>query len=346
MAHGQGFAGRDDRRLPKPAVPPEFQERMGHGEPQAAWGYADTVASDWAAVSGPAAAPGMSAHRVSAPGPALPQQPAGYGHPGSWRASGAAFSRQSAAAVPKYERAPYQQLPYGQTPTGRRTLRQASFGQPSPGLAPYQGGQPWIAPRQGGHVVRNVLAVAGGAVVASIVIIVGAAVNNAGHTLQSTGAVGGLSSGSSGGTTQQATVGTTITLTGNSSGERMGVTVTKVIDNASPTDSFDAAPAGDRLFTVQFRLSDTGSASYSDAPSNGSVVIDTSGQSYQPGFETVDGCQAFASPENIAPGSSGLGCITFEVPKATKIVSVQFTLDSGMAPDTGQWSVSVPSGKP
>lgn len=73
MAHGQGFAGRDDRRLPKPAVPPEFQERMGQGESQAAWGYADTVASDWAAVSGPAAAPGMSARQVSAPGPTVPQ---------------------------------------------------------------------------------------------------------------------------------------------------------------------------------------------------------------------------------------------------------------------------------
>ena len=47
---------------------------------------------------------------------------------------------------------------------------------------------------------------------------------------------------------------------GNSSGEQMAVTVTKVISDASPSDSFEAAPAGDRLYAVQFRLADTGSA--------------------------------------------------------------------------------------
>ena len=46
-----------------------------------------------------------------------------------------------------------------------------------------------------------------------------------------------------------------------------------------------------------------------------------------------------AGSENIAPGASGLGCVVFEVPQSAKITEVQFTLDSGMGPQTGQWNV-------
>lgn len=91
---------------------------------------------------------------------------------------------------------------------------------------------------------------------------------------------------------------------------------------------------------MQFRLKDTGSAAYSDAPSNGAAVVDSEGQSYEAGLDNAAGCQSFPGTENIAPGSSGLGCIVFEVPKAAKIVSVQFTLDSGLGPQTGQWDVN------
>ena len=91
---------------------------------------------------------------------------------------------------------------------------------------------------------------------------------------------------------------------------------------------------------MQFRLRDTGSAAYSDSPSNGAAVVDSSGQSYQAALaDTVSGCATFPGTENIAPGASGLGCIVFEVPKAAKITGVQFTLDSGFGPQTGQWDV-------
>ena len=77
-----------------------------------------------------------------------------------------------------------------------------------------------------------------------------------------------------------------------------------------------------------------------EARKNGAAVVDSSGQSYQSALaDTAAGCTSFPGTENIAPGSSGLGCIVFEVPKAAKIVSVQFTLDSGMGPETGQWNV-------
>jgi hypothetical protein len=131
-------------------------------------------------------------------------------------------------------------------------------------------------------------------------------------------------------------VGSAITLSVDGSRERMAVTVVKVISSASPGDEFTSASAGDRLYAVQFRLDDTGSAAYSDAPSNGAAVVDSSGESYESSLtDTATGCTSFPGTENIAPGASGLGCIVFDVPKAAKITEVQFTLDSGMGPRTG-----------
>jgi hypothetical protein len=205
---------------------------------------------------------------------------------------------------------------------------------------PYAGQQPpypppgqYRQPRRKRHLARNILAGAG----ALIVVITGISIAaSGGHSVQATGS----SAGTAAKAPTAARTGTAITLAGNSGGERMSVTVTKVIGHAKPGDMITSAPAGDRLYAVQFRLRDTGTAAYSDAPSNGAAVTDSAGQSYQAAIaDTASGCQAFPASENIAPGSAGLGCIVFEVPSKAKIASVQFTLDSGMGPQTGQWDV-------
>ena len=135
-------------------------------------------------------------------------------------------------------------------------------------------------------------------------------------------------------------VGSAVTLSGNTGGEQMAVTVMKVAKDAKPADEFSAASSGHRLYAVQFHLRDTGSAAYSDSPSNGAQVTDSAGQSYEASItDTAAGCISFPASETIASGSSGLGCIVFEVPEKAKITQVQFTLDSGMGPDTGQWNV-------
>lgn len=154
------------------------------------------------------------------------------------------------------------------------------------------------------------------------------------HVVKTTGTAGGAASKAAG-------IGSTITLAGNHNGEQMAVTVTKVISSASPGDQFFSVPAGRRLYAVQFRLRDTGTAAYSDYPGNGAAVVDSQGQSYGAALvDTAAGCQSFPAMENIAPGSSGLGCVVFEVPKSAKITKVQFTLDSGLGPQTGQWDVA------
>jgi hypothetical protein len=268
---------------------------------------------------------------------------ASYGYPR--RGYGQSYA-QTRAWPPQYspqahfERLGYptQQYPQLLVP-GRRPQRLLRRQRPpqgwGPSSQPQQFRQQYAAapPRRGGgHTVRNVLAGIAGLAVAATGIALAAA---AGHSAQI------LRSGTAGASTQTtARMGSAITLSGNGSGEQMAVTVTEVIARAQPNDDPTSTSAGARLYAVQFRLHDTGSAAYSDAPSNGAVATDSLGQSYGAVItDTAAGCPSFPATESIAPGSSGLGCIVFEVPKAAKITQVQFTLDSGMGPDTGRWNV-------
>lgn len=238
---------------------------------------------------------------------------------------------------PAGQQPPWPQQGYGQQAPPQQFV---PYGQPS-GTTPQQ-----YRPRRARrHIVRNVLAAIGAGVVAIIVVAVAASAGH--HAIQNTGTGGTGTGGKTGGgqahasapAAETAHIGTAITLAGNDSGEQVTVTVTKVIADARGSDEFSQAPAGKRLYAVQFRLRDTGSEAYSDSPANGAAVTDTKGQSYQSSFETVNGCQEFPGTENIATGASGLGCIVFEVPKSAKIKQVQFTLDSGFGPQTGQWDV-------
>jgi hypothetical protein len=190
-----------------------------------------------------------------------------------------------------------------------------------------------MRPRGGGsHTVRNVFVGIGSIIVVIIGIAVGTNNGNSVKTAGSTTAAAGVAA-------TTARIGSAITLSGNDTGEQTAVTVTRVIATARPADQFNAAAAGKRLYAVQFRLRDNGRAAYSDAPSNGATVVDSTGQSYDSSLDDAAGCPSFATPETIGAGASGLGCVVFEVPKSATITQVQFTLDSGMGPETGQWTV-------
>jgi Domain of unknown function (DUF4352) len=265
------------------------------------------------------------------------------------------YPQQQPYGEPSYGQQPYPQgqPQYGQAGPGQYPGQPPFQGQqyappgpqpPYPGPGNGYGPQPQQAPprRRKRHRVRNVILVAGGLIVAIIVVAAIASAGSPGHTVTSGQA--GTSPSASVSTAAKpaaaaAKVGSAITLAGNGSGERMAVTVTKVYRHAQPASSFGDPDTGDRLVAVQFRLTDTGSAAYSDSPSNGAAVVDASGQSYQSTFNNAANCPSFPGTENIAAGASGLGCIVFEVPQAAVITEVQFTLDSGMGPQTGQWDV-------
>lgn len=302
---GEDAAGRQNR---EPAVPPQWQqEGSGSYRPPR---YQDPRQRPW------------------------PQEPQAYPRP-QYRTPGPQFTPSAPQSAPPQrgrEQPGWRQYPSQPQylPQGPQYPPRAGY-QPDPRYAPQQQYPPGAARPRRRHTAGKVIG--GIAGLAVVIITVAVIANGGGHSVQTAGTA------SSGARTETAGIGSAITLSGYSSGEQMSVAVMKVISSAAENDGLSLTPPRDRLCAVQFRLDNTGTAAYSDAPSNGAAVVDSSGQSYQSGLETVAGCTSFPATENIAPGNSGLGCIVFEVAESAQITQVQFTLDSGMGPQTGQWNI-------
>ncbi|MFI6850060.1 DUF4352 domain-containing protein [Kitasatospora sp. NBC_00085] len=121
----------------------------------------------------------------------------------------------------------------------------------------------------------------------------------------------------------------------------MDVTVVRVVDPASAKEAFSSPKAGTKLVAVQFRLRNTGTAVYDDSPSNGARLVDSEGQQFTASITTdTTAGPGFPGSVTITPGDTALGYITFAIPTASQVAKIQFTLDSGFAPSTGQWTVS------
>ncbi|GAA1895428.1 hypothetical protein GCM10009837_16750 [Streptomyces durmitorensis] len=138
-------------------------------------------------------------------------------------------------------------------------------------------------------------------------------------------------------------VGTTLSLTGIGSGERLDVTVVKVVDPARTANEFLVPDAGNRYVAVQFRLKNTGDDPYKDSPSNGAALVDADGQHFDAALiaETTAG-PSFPGALSISPGDTALGFITFELPTSARPVQLQFSMNSGFSDDVGEWSLVSP----
>ncbi|MFD4659926.1 DUF4352 domain-containing protein [Kitasatospora sp. NPDC058444] len=136
-----------------------------------------------------------------------------------------------------------------------------------------------------------------------------------------------------------AKVGDTIALKGNDPADTADVTVVKVVDNAEGADEFTHPADGKRFVALQFRIKASGKKAYSDVPGNSAKVVDAQGQAFGTTIADTKAGPSFQVPANIAPGESALGFVTFEVPKDAKLDKAQFGLDSGFAPQTGQWKL-------
>lgn len=55
---------------------------------------------------------------------------------------------------------------------------------------------------------------------------------------------------------------------------------------------------------------------------------------------TCGACGADRPMAKIAPGSSRVGCIAFDVPSGVRPKTFQFTLNSGFGDQTGEWRMS------
>ncbi|MEV4227262.1 DUF4352 domain-containing protein [Streptomyces bobili] len=136
-----------------------------------------------------------------------------------------------------------------------------------------------------------------------------------------------------------AAVGDTLTLKGMEDGEQLDVTLKQWLPTAKGADEFNVPSDGKKWAAAQFELVNTGSKVYSDSPQNGAQVADAQGQRFSSYFGEIAAGPQMASDLNLPKGEKALGWILFEVPKDSKITSLQFAMNSGFSDQTGQWSV-------
>lgn len=129
--------------------------------------------------------------------------------------------------------------------------------------------------------------------------------------------------------------GETVPLAGKEPGESLDVTMTQVVDPASP-----APDDADRLVSVQFRLENTGTAVYKDSPAPSAHLLDSDGQRFTGVNASTEAGPAFPDTVTLNPGDTATGFVTFQVPKDAGLAAVQFALNGGLADDVGQWSLS------
>lgn len=136
-----------------------------------------------------------------------------------------------------------------------------------------------------------------------------------------------------------ARVGDTLTLSGNEDGLRLAVKVLEVIDPVG-VGQFDQPDAGNRYIGVRVRLTNAGTASYSDSPSNGAKLIDDQDEQQDGSLISGECDSDFGASTKIAPGSSRVGCLPFELNASRDPATFQFALESGFGDENGEWDIS------
>lgn len=137
-----------------------------------------------------------------------------------------------------------------------------------------------------------------------------------------------------------ATVGGSITLEGTDPGLKMTVTLTKVVNPATPAEDFMKPKTGNKFVALEITLANAGQAVYSDSPTNGAMLIDGEGQQYRTTLFNVREGQSFGGSATINTGDSRKGVLVFEVPESAKLAKLQFALNSGFAEQKGEWTLS------
>jgi hypothetical protein len=121
---------------------------------------------------------------------------------------------------------------------------------------------------------------------------------------------------------------------------RLAVKVENVVPTAFGRGAFENPRKGERFVAVRFVFKNIGATAYHDSPTFGAKAIDSAGHGYDPTVATVSAGPGFARVVNLRHGQIRIGFIVFAVPKAARIVAVQYALNAGYAPELGEWRVS------
>jgi hypothetical protein len=134
-------------------------------------------------------------------------------------------------------------------------------------------------------------------------------------------------------------VGATLTLNG-ASGEKLQVTLVRMVDPAPAANQFSAPPAGMREVATELRFKNIGTIAYSESLLTDVTVLDAASHSYSVDISgaTSAGPGFPSDLVNLAAGESADGLIELQVPTATPVTEVKLSV-SLFGGDRGEWLV-------
>ena len=136
---------------------------------------------------------------------------------------------------------------------------------------------------------------------------------------------------------KQAKVGDTVTIAARDT--HLAVTLVKIVDPAKGADDFSVPAKGKHFIAVQIRVTNTGTAVYSDNPVVDVKAKNAAGESMSMAFATTTAGADMPSSVDLVPGDTALGFVDFEVPDGQKIAQVQYALFSFGGDNVAQWTI-------
>ena len=138
-------------------------------------------------------------------------------------------------------------------------------------------------------------------------------------------------------------VGTTYTVN-DQSGDKISVTLTRVIDPAQGADQFTAPNNGNRFVGAVVHITGI-SGTFSDDANNDATLIGSNGQTYTADFDSISGYTNFNDGEyNVSSGEKSVGAITFQVPVAVKVAKIEWSANGGLGGAPAEWQVPAATG--
>jgi Fibronectin type III domain/Domain of unknown function (DUF4352) len=123
-------------------------------------------------------------------------------------------------------------------------------------------------------------------------------------------------------------------------GDALAVTVSQVVDPATPLSDSDQPSSGDRFVAVELTISNTSSQEIQDDANSATIVTGSDGETYSANFGLVSQCASFEEDigfVDLKPGDSTTGCVVFQLPTSVTVQSISFSLEPGYL-DTAEWS--------
>lgn len=128
------------------------------------------------------------------------------------------------------------------------------------------------------------------------------------------------------------------------SGNKMSVTLTRVIDPAQGSDQFNTPDNGNRFVGAVFSITGI-TGTFSDDANNDATLIGSNGQTYTADFDTIAGYTNFNGGEyNVSAGEKSVGAVTFQVPLAVKVTKIEWSANGGLGGAPAEWQVPAATG--